>query len=221
MRTIRDAGACGASPPRPARAGGWFACPWRAAIAAGVALALAAVVACGSSAGAEKPAAPRKQAFQKVMPSSRVYALDDLLAAGFKKSATYNVEGLVGATAAVSGFWGLDPYNRNRKEYEVRFYESHADAVEYGAAPADEATGDDARLEEDTATWTEGLRDRKRLASGGSDDLAAWSGSVKPKYGDYAVFANMVILCEGINPQQAMEICASLVAGLQAQAEAQ
>ena len=186
--------------------------PGWAAVVLSLALIPVTLAACGSGAAGEDAAGSPKGAFQKVVPSDRIYTADDLLGVGFKKSRRYNVEELPEAVDALSGFWGPDPYSR--KDFEVRFYESHGDAVEYGAALADEASGEDAKLDEETATWTEGIKDRKRLASGGSDDLAAWSGSVKPKYGDYSIFANMVILCEGLDSAGAMETCASLVAAL-------
>ena len=185
----------------------------RAIVVVGLAATLLALAACGSDAGAGGGGASPEEAFQKVMPSDCTYTVDDLFGTGFKKSKRYNVDELPEAVDALSGFWGPDPYNR--KDFEVRFYESHEDAVEYGAVPADEASGEDAKLDEETATWKEGIKDRKRMASGGSDDLAAWSGSVKPKYGDYSIFANMVILCEGLNPAEALKTCASLVAALQ------
>ncbi len=185
-------------------------------VAATVVLAtvIATLVACGSSTGGKDSAAPQTETFQKVLPSDRIFAANDLLDVGFKQSRHYDVEGLPEATDALSGFWGPDPYSR--KDFEVRFYKSHADAVEYGTAMAEEASGDDAKLDEDTATWKEGIKDRKRLSSGGSSDLAAWSGSVKPKYGDYSIFANMVVLCEGLDAAQAKETCASFVEALRA-----
>ena len=176
--------------------------------------ALFALVACGSGADAGGAASPAEEGVQRVVASDHVYTADDLSGAGFKKSKRYSVDELPEALDALSGFWGPDPYNR--KDFEVRFYESHEDAVEYGTAPADEASGDDARLDEETATWTEGIKDRRRMSSGGSDDLMAWSGSVVPKYGDYSIFGNMVILCEGLNAAEAFDTCASRIAALQA-----
>jgi len=188
--------------------------PRQAVIAVGLVAVLLTVAACGSGAGAGDGAASPGEGSQKAVASDRVYTVDDLLGVGFKKSKRYNVDELPEAVDALSGFWGPDPYNR--KDFEARFYESHEDAVEYGTALAEEASGEDAKLDEETATWTEGLKDRKRLSSGGSDDLAAWSGSLKPKYGDYSIFANMVVLCEGLDPAQAMETCTSLIEALQA-----
>ena len=63
----------------------------------------------------------------------------------------------------------------------------------------------------ETATWTVGLNDRKRLSSGGSADLAAWSGSVQTKYGDYVIVGNMVLLCEGTDSDAALSRCSAFV----------
>ncbi|NQU96452.1 MAG: hypothetical protein HQ548_02250 [Chloroflexi bacterium] len=179
-------------------------------VMAGLVLCLALPLGCTASASPEEAA-------QGVVASDRVYTADDLSSMGFKKSKRYDVDGLPEAVDALSGFWGPDPYNR--KDFEIRFYDSHKDAVEYGPALADEASGDDAKLEEETATWKEGIKDRRRMASGGSDDLMAWSGSVVPKFGDYSIFANMVILCEGLNPAEAQETCASFISALEALGE--
>ena len=48
----------------------------------------------------------------------------------------------------------------NRKDYEVRFYASHEDAVEHGSGPADQVTGtDDLMAIKDTLTWREGWKE--------------------------------------------------------------
>lgn len=196
----------------------WRACGrswsrWAVIVAVPVAASFA-LAACGSGGDGASSA---EESVQRVVASDRVYTADDLSGVGFKKSKRYNVDELPETLDALSGFWGPDPYDR--KDFEVRFYGSHEDAVEYGTAPADEASGDDAKLDEETATWTEGLKDRRRMSSGGTDDLMAWSGSVVPKYGDYSIFANMVILCEGLNRAEAQETCTSLIAALEASGE--
>ncbi|NQU97793.1 MAG: hypothetical protein HQ548_09140, partial [Chloroflexi bacterium] len=96
----------------------------------------------------------------KILDLGQVFTFDDFLAAGFKKGREYNVEGLEAATAAYYGFYGLDPYSR--QEYEARFYESHADAIEFGIPMADEVTGEGAMLRDDNVTWHEGLKDRRQ-----------------------------------------------------------
>jgi len=188
---------------------------WRsgpACIAASLALALLAPVACGQSADAPGAGRPTVEAFQKVTPSDRVYAFEDVVAAGFKKSKEYDVEGLTAATGAWFGWWkpgGADPI-----DYEVRFYQSHEDAVEHGTPFAEEASGKDAIVNSNDATWKEDVRDRRSII-GGVPGGGARSGA-GPKYGDYAIFANMVILCEGTTSDHSLERCESLVDAVRA-----
>jgi len=179
-------------------------------LAMGALTAALVLVACGSETPSESPALLPEQAFQKVTPSDRLFTFDDFAAVGFKKSLEYNVEGLPAATAACFGFWR--PEGQDAKEFEVRFYASHEDAVEYGIFFAEEATGPDAKLDEETATWTEGLRKRKYFHAGPVGTHG--SGAVHAKFGGYAIFGNMVLLCEGANHEHSLERCASLVAAL-------
>lgn len=118
-------------------------------------LAGLATAACGSDDGAGSSTTE----IPKVFSTERILSLDDLKAIGFKKSKTYDVEGLTKADAAYYGFWDPDPYKR--KEYEVRFYASHQDAVEFGVAFADERVGENAKLKKDTAAWPEGLKEAR------------------------------------------------------------
>ena len=183
----------------------------RAAIALMPLIALLAVVACGGAGdGGEKAAST---GFQKVAPSDTVYTIDDLLATGFKKSKTYNVEGLPEAAEAYMGFWGLDPYDR--KEYELRFYASHQSAVENGTALAVEASGEGMTANKDTQTWQEGAT--HRWFAGGVTDTSspASKQSPRPRYGDFAILGNLVMLCEGADSGQALDRCEDLVAAIQ------
>ena len=118
--------------------------------------------------------------------------------------------GLTGATSAWFGFWR--PAGLPAKEYEIRFYASHADAVEYGTAFADEATGENAILDKDEATWSEGIRDRRYFFAGPIGTHG--SSSVQAKYGGYAIYGNMVLLCEGADPDHSLERCSELVTAL-------
>ena len=91
------------------------------------------MVACGSDSSETQ-----KKGFQQLTETDRSYTIDDLVAVGFKRSKTFDVEGLPEAVSAHYGFWGPDPYSR--MEFEARFYGSHADAVAFGA-PMAEALG--------------------------------------------------------------------------------
>ena len=184
--------------------------PGPACIAAGLAIALHMAVACGQDAGAPGVVTSAEQAFQKVTALDDVYTTDDLLAAGFRKSKEYDVDGLTAATDAWFGWW--QPAGSDPVDIEVRFYRSHGDAVEYGTPFADEASGKDAVLNSNDATWKGDVRDRRSII-GGVEGGGARSGA-GPKYGDYAIFANMVVLCEGATSDHSLERCESLISAL-------
>ena len=82
-------------------------------------------------------------------------------------------------------------------------YPDHATALESGVDYAAEVTGEDALLREVDVRWTEGTRDRR----GGG----AFRDSLTPLYGDFAIFGNVVLLCEGRDSSQALERCAALL----------
>ena len=181
----------------------------RMCIVAGAMLAILAAAACGSGKSAS---GDKEFQFQKTSPSDRTYALEDFAAAGFKKSKEYNVEGLPEAESAWKGFWGPDASNRT--DYELRFYPSHDAAVEVGAPLADEATGAKFKLKKDSQMWTEGAKDRWRsgnVTAGSTGGVTAGPG---PIYGDFAIFGNVVLLCEGADSGQALERCRGLVEAL-------
>ena len=171
-----------------------------------VALAVAAaitLVACGGG----EPDAP----LERVIDDSRIFTVDDLRAAGMKASKQYDVAELPGG---VDAWYGFVRDATGPRDVEVRFYASHADAVALGTKLADEASGDDALVDEDTATWVVGVKDRIRLSSGGTADLAAWSGKRRPNYADFVIFGNMVLLCQGDEPEQSVVLCHELITAL-------
>jgi len=122
--------------------------------------ALLAVAACGG--GGE---VADETEVQRIDSSGGVYTIDDFLAVGFKKSKQYDVTGLPGGIEARLGFFGPNP--QSRKQFELRFYASHKDAVEQGISLAEEVTGPDAAKHRLTPTWEEGARDRWVSSSGG------------------------------------------------------
>ncbi|MEE8046602.1 MAG: DUF6810 family protein [Dehalococcoidia bacterium] len=159
-------------------------------------------VACGSDSGTEA-----ETGLAKITPSETIFVLDDLLEIGFKKDKTFDVEGLTSATHAYYGFWGLDPYDR--KEFEVRLYPSHTDAVEFGVVFADERTGPDAVIKSGETMWEEGAKDARacvRISSNASCHLS--------KYGDYVIYGNMILLCQGRDSATSLEECGGLLSEL-------
>jgi hypothetical protein len=166
-------------------------------------IALLAISGCGSSDNTQT----QLDVFTQITPSERSFTIDDFKSVNFKISHEYDVEGLIGAVSASNGFW--KPSGSVAKEYEIRFYASHADAIELGTSLAVEASGETALLDEEDATWDVGLKDRRAFFAGGVGTHG--SGTVQAMYGGYAIYGNMVMLCEGANQDQALEHCALLM----------
>ena len=120
--------------------------------------------------GATVPTTPAGEAFESSLIASpdRTYTVDDLLAAGWKKSDQLSAETLPGATEVWYGFF-------SQKDIEVRFYESHEAAKQLGIEPA------------------EATIDASPGARGG--DHGPWTPRIA-RYAAYAVVGNMVMLCE-------------------------
>jgi len=167
-------------------------------------VALGPAIACGSD-DSDEAAIPR------IYDPGKNLTIEDLQAVGFKKSKTYDVEGLVGANNAYYGFWGPDPYDR--KDYEVRFFASHSDAIELGTAQADERSGEDAILDKELMSWPEGVKDaRECKGDKGSGPVSHGVQSCKsPKYWDYSIYANMILLCSGGDIETARILCNDLL----------
>ena len=149
---------------------------------------------------------------QKITPKDKIYTLDDLKAVGFKKSRNYKVEGLEGATAA---HWGF----HNKIEFEVRFYETHEDAKILGIPMAEESSGPDAKLKKEDASWDVGLKDRRMCGGGEKGTKDNWSHDIgsctSPKYGEFVVFGNFIVLCQGYEKEDSLSHCNDLLSKLE------
>lgn len=159
--------------------------------------------ACGSG----KPDVP----LERVVDISDIYTVDDLKTAGMKASKQYKIEDLPGGVDAWYGFIRTDS---GPMDIEARFYATHDDAVALGTDLAAAVSGEDADIEEDTTPWTVGYKDRQRMRSGGTADLAAWSGQRGPNYADFVVFGNVILLCQGDEPEQSIETCYELITAM-------
>ena len=155
---------------------------------------LALTVACGEKAD--------DSYYDVITNSDHIFTLEELESMGFKKNKEYDVSGLEGAIRAVNGFWATDI---GKKEYELRFYPSHSLAVSLGEPLAQEATGEDAIIKKSEATWKEGIKDRRRSQR--------TSGS-HPKYGNYSIYGNIVMLCEG-QVGISLGVCWNLISDLE------
>jgi hypothetical protein len=146
----------------------------------------------------------------RISTSGRIIVVDELLETPFKKLREYATDGLPGATKVIHGFLrdGSDAY-----DYEIRFYESHDKAVEFGTSLAEEGSGPNAVIKERDAVYKEGIKDR-RVVIGGLEG-AIEGGSVGPKYGGYVIYENLILLCQGFELEQSLERCNRLTNVLQ------
>ena len=112
------------------------------------------------------------------------FSIDDFINISFKINKEYDISELPDAIEAYYGFWGSSDYER--REFELRFYPSNEIAKSSGTFFAEEATGEDAIIKKADATWKEGIKDRSGVT---------FSGSPMPKYLDYVIFGNVIVLC--------------------------
>jgi len=148
---------------------------------------------------------------ERVVDDARIFTVQELRTAGMKTSKQYDVSDL---PEGVDAWYGFIKTDRGPMDIEVRFYANHADAVSFGTALAEEVSGVDADVDEETTTWLVGVKDRVRMKSGGTADLAAWSGQRRPNYADFVIFGNIVLLCQGDEPRQSVVVCHELIASL-------
>ena len=173
-------------------------------------MAIAASTACGSdtgdTSGGDAPA-EGSGADPRIRSADGTYTIDDLkAAAGVKANKDYDVEELPGADAA----WRII---YNRLDYEVRFYPDHQTLLDEGIPYVEHVTGDDAVVIGDDVIWEEGAKDRRRCSR---DADTPHSGcAYSPRYWDYVVVGNMILMCEGLESKQSIDNCDNLLAELE------
>ncbi len=87
----------------------------------------------------------------------------------------------------------------------MRFYPDHPSAVSDGISYAEDATGEDANILSTNAAWKEGIGDRQASIF--------WK---RPKYFDYAVYGNVIMLCEGVDVSESLRNCQWLIDAIDA-----
>ena len=154
------------------------------------------IAGCGSSSSED-------ELFPQISDPGTIFTLDEVLATPYKELNNYSTDELPGATEASYGFMrigGGEPY-----DYEIRVYDSHQAAVDQGTPMALEGSGENAILSEDDATFKEGIKDRRTIIGGGTGG-GARSG-IGPKFATYAIFGNIVMLCQGSDAETSLERC--------------
>lgn len=162
------------------------------------------IVGCGSDDSGETETVDVAETETRIFAREGLLATDDLVGLGMKSGKEYDVSTLPGGAEAGLLYWRVDNV---AVEYEARFYGSHDDAVTLGTAPAEEGSGEDAIIDEDEAVYKEGIRDRRKVFKYPNSVL-------KPKYGAYGIYGNMVILCEGKDDLEGWDRCSALIEAL-------
>ena len=154
------------------------------------------VVACGEETSSNSENTP----IEKVTDSGKNFSIEDLKKIGFKQNHEYKVEDLPGA---VSAYFGFIKNNLGEPEdYEIRFYTNHSDAVQQGKKYVDNATGENGCISKDCALWKEDLKHRIQM-----HDL----GTLHPKYMDYVVHNNFILMCPGYTGSEALMKCTTIL----------
>ncbi len=169
-------------------------------------LLTALAIACGSSDGntGDSSTSSEPETDTRIFDRETTLSGDDLVSLGMKSGKRYDVSTLPGGVEARLLYWRV---NNIAVEYEARFYETHQDAVTQGTTPAEEGSGEDAIIDEDIAVYKEGIRDRRKVFKYPNSVL-------KPKYGAYGIYGNMVVLCEGKDDAEGWNRCSALIEAL-------
>ena len=147
------------------------------------------------------------QSIKQISDNNKLYSIEDFITLEFKANKNYDVTDLPGASKVVHGFWKTP--NKEVIDYEIRIYPSHEEAFSLGIEFAKERSGDTALLDESEASWKEGLKESRFCSgptrSGGGVNCAL------PKYNNFYIFSNSIILCQGRNLEESSINCEFLI----------
>ena len=186
-----------------------------------------AIVACGGSSDSSSDSSSGAVVvFEQIEDSAEIYSIDDFIAIGYKKGKSVKESNLMdGMINAYWGFWKV-PYKdwsgKDMIDYELRFYSSHSDAVSIGEISADLRTGDNAQIRKKTtndpkavhpigADWPELLKEARECQGDGGHHTGA---CIIPKYADYKIFGNVIILGQGADLEESHKNINLMVDGL-------
>ena len=178
--------------------------PLKAAVLWFAAVIVFAAVACGTDEGGVASGSGGTQnIIERVLDIPTDYTIDDFKAAGVKAAKAYDVTDLPAADSA----WH---FIFNQKEFEVRFYPDHNSAIADGTEWADIVSGDNAVVVGDGVRWDEGSKDRRQCNRAASTPHSGCNYTAR--YGDFIIHGNMILLCEGKDPEEALKACVDILA---------
>ncbi len=174
-----------------------------------------AIVACGGNADSSSSASSSAAViFEQIEDNGENYTIDDFIDIGYKKGKTVKESKLMdGMINAYWGFWKV-PYKdwsgKDMIDYELRFFNSHSDAISMGENSADLRTGENAQIRKKStsdpkavhpigADWPELLKEARECQGDGGHHTGA---CIIPKYADYKIFGNVIILGQGADLEE-------------------
>ena len=182
--------------------------PIKAAILWIAAIVVFAAVACGTDdSGVASGNDATQGIIQRVLDTPTVYTIDDFKGAGAKAAKAYDVTKLPGASEA----WH---FIFEQKEFEARFYPDHNSAIADGTEWAEIVSGEDAVVVGDGVRWDEGSKDRRQCNRAASTPHSGCNYTAR--YGDFIIHGNMILLCEGKNPEEALRACVDILSAFPA-----
>ena len=141
-----------------------------------VVILLLLIIGCGSDSG--EAAAPGVDA-PVVIRNGDMFDVDSFANAGWKKSKEFSTETVPDSNAIWFGFY-------KSQDVEIRFYDSHADAMGPGMDSANSAVD--------------------RVSNANLEGNAIFASGQRKQYADFLVAGNTVILCQSL-----IEVCEELV----------
>tara|TARA_B100000902_G_scaffold397903_1_gene463038 strand:- start:2870 stop:3445 length:576 start_codon:yes stop_codon:yes gene_type:complete len=143
-----------------------------------------------------------EQAFPKITENNYVLSIQDFKDVGFKALREYkSVNELPPLKSAFHGIY-------KKMDYELRFYIDHIDASEYGFKDADIVTGKESIVTGDVP-WEDGEKDRRRCSRPPGQPHSGCNYT--SKYGDYVIFGNVIVMCEGKDILESRNTCSNLL----------
>ena len=140
----------------------------------------------------------------QITNTNKILDINLFISKGFKEVKNYDVSELDGGISAHFG-WLKDDVN-NPRDYELRFYANHSYALK-SINIIKEVIGKNAILASRDVTWKEGNSDRRVNRRG----AGSGPGSAKAKYLYYLIYENVVILCEGLDEDESIKLCNSII----------
>ncbi len=143
-----------------------------------------------------------EQAFPEITNNEIILNIEDFKSAGFKSLREYkDVEEVPPLSSAFHGIF-------KKMDYELRFYGNHQDALNQGSEDAKLVTGKDSIVTGDVP-WEDGEKDRRRCSRPPGQPHSGCNYT--SKYGDFVIFENVIVMCEGKDTLESRNTCSNLL----------